>query len=117
MLLDELLKLRAVVLVGKGVGILPVGQQADLDVHPLFEQHVDASDGGFDAGCVAVVEHGHIVREAMDHAYLSGGQCRARGCHDILHARLVHGDDVRVAFDQEAAVLLHDGLFGEVDAV
>ena len=56
-LADEGLELRGVVLAGIGVGVVAVGQEAHLDVHPLFEQHVDASQGGLDAGRVAVVEH------------------------------------------------------------
>lgn len=114
---DECLKLGSVVLAGERVGVVAVGQEAHFDVHALFEQHVDASYGGFDTGCIAVVEHGHVVGEAVYHLDLLCGQrCTRRGYH-ILHTALVHGDDVGITFHQEAAVLLHDGLLGEVDAI
>ena len=117
MLLDELAELGAVVLPGEGVGVFAVGQEADLDVHPLLQQHVDAAQGGLDAGGVAVIEDGEVVGEAVYQLDLVGGQGRARGGHHVLHAALVHGDDVRVALHQVAAVLLDDGLLGLVDAV
>ena len=117
MLADEGLELRGVVLAGIGVGVVAVGQEAYLDVHPLFEQHVDASQGGLDAGRVAVVEHRQVVGEAVYHLDLLRGECRARRGHHVLHPALVHGDDVRIALDQVAAVLLDDGLLGLIHAV
>ena len=71
----------------------------------------------FDTGRIAVVEHGHVVGEAVYHLDLLCGQRRTRRGYHILHTALVHGDNVGITFHQEAAVLLHDGLLGEVDAI
>ena len=70
---DEGLELRAVVLAGKGVGVVAVGQEADFDVHAFFQQHVDAAQRGLDAGGVTVVEHGEVVGEAVYQLDLVGG--------------------------------------------
>lgn len=101
----------------EGVRVVTVGEQADFDVHALFQQHVYPSDGRFDTGGITVVKYGHVVGETVDHAYLSGSQRRARRSDYILDARLMHGDNIRIAFHQEATVLLHNGLLGKVNAV
>ena len=115
--IDVCLIVRGIVLAGKAVGVVPVRQQHHLDVHALLQQHVDAAQGSLDACHVAVIEHGDVVREAVDEAYLSRSEGRTRGSNHILDARLVHRDDVGVSLHQEATVLLDDGLLRKVDAV
>ena len=53
----------------------------------------------------------------MNHPDLSGCQCCTRRSNHILYARLVHGNDVCITFDQKATILFHNGLFGKVYAV
>lgn len=48
MLLNELLKFGCIMLAGKRVGVVAIGQQTHLDVHTLFEQHIDTTDRRFD---------------------------------------------------------------------
>lgn len=70
-----------------------------------------------DAGGVAIVEHGDIVGETVDQAYLPLREGGAAGGDNVFYAALVHGDDVHVALNEVAAVLLDDGVFGEVEAI
>ena len=116
-LLYEGLELRRIVFACKGVRVVTVGQEADFDVHAFFQQHINTSDRGLYTGSVTVVEHCHIVGETMNHPDLSGCQCRARRGNHILYARLVHGNDIRITFDQKATVLFHNGLFGKIYAI
>ena len=53
----------------------------------------------------------------MDQSDLSARQGSARRGYHVLDAHLVHADHVHVALHQEAAILLHDGLLGEVEAI
>ena len=74
MFLNELAELCSVVLAGERVGVVAIGEEADFDVHALFEQHVDASQRCLDACHVAVVEDGDVGGEAVYHPYLRGGE-------------------------------------------
>ncbi len=114
---DVFLELGRRVLAGEAVGVVAVGQEEHLDVEPLAQEHVDAAQARLDARHVAVVEHGDVLREAADEAYLPLGERRARRGHDVLHTALVHRDDVGVALDEEAASLPDDGVLGQVEAV
>ncbi len=116
-LLYEVLEFRRIVFAGKGVRIVTVGQEANFYVHAFFQQHVNTSDRGLYTGSVTVVEHCHVVGEAMNHPDLSGCQCCARRGNHILYARLVHGNDVRITFYQKTTVLFYNGLFGKVYAI
>ena len=66
---------------------------------------------------VAVVKHGDVVRKAMDQPDLVGCQGSARRGDNIFYSALVHGNHVCIPFYKKAAVLAHDGLFGEIDSV
>ena len=116
-LVDVLLELLGRVLAGEAVGVVAVGQQQHLDVHALAQQHVNAAQAGLDARHVAVVEHRDVLREAVNEAYLSLRERRARRGHDVLHTALVHRNDVRVSLDQETAALLDDGVLSQIKAV
>lgn len=67
---DVVLKVGGRVLTGEAVGVVAIGQEEDFDVQSFCKQHVDATQAGMDAGGVAIVEHGDIVGEAVDQAYL-----------------------------------------------
>ena len=104
-------------LAGKGVGVVTVGKQADFDIHALFKQHIDTADRGLDTCRITVIKHGHVVGEAVNHADLSRCKCRSRRSDNVLYAGLMHGNDIRVAFNKETAVLFHYRLLGTIDAV
>lgn len=42
---------------------------------------------------------------------------RTRGGNHVFYAHLVHTDHVHISFHQETAILFHDCLLGEIDAV
>ena len=98
MFLYELLELGRVVLAGKRVGVVTVGQETDFDVHAFFQQHVNSPDRSLDTGCITIVEHSHIIGEAMNQTDLSRCQCGARRSHYIFYAGLVHGYNGRITF-------------------
>ena len=114
---DEIAQFGRVVLAGERVGVVPVRQQHDPHVQTVFQDHVDPAQRGFDAGAVAVVDHRHVAREAADQPDLPVRQRGARRGDHVFDPGLVHRDDVRVTFDQDAAVLLRDRPFGEIDSV
>ena len=76
------------------------------------KKHVNASQTRLDAGSIAIVEYGDVVREAVNQTNLTFGERGARRSHHILHAALVHGNDVRVAFHQIGAAGTHNGGLG-----
>ena len=117
MLLYELLELGRVMFAGKRVRVVSVGQEAHFNVHAFFQQHVDPPDRSLDTGCIPVVQYGHVVGEAVNQTDLPRCQRSARRGHHIFYTGLVHGYDVRIAFHQEATVLLHNSLLGEIDTV
>ncbi len=102
---------------GERVGVFAVGEEADADLESLFEEHVDAAHGGFDAGHVAVIEHRDVLGALGDHADLALRERGAGGGHHVLHARLVHGDHVGVALHEIDVLLLVDGVLGKIDAI
>ena len=114
---DVVLKVGGRVLTGEAVGVVAIGQEEDFDVQSFCKQHVDATQAGMDAGGVAIVEHGDIVGEAVDQAYLPLREGGAAGGDNVFYAALVHGDDVHIALNEVAAVLLDDGVLGEVEAI
>ena len=67
-------KFAVAVFFGKRVGVLAVGQQAHTHVHPFFEQHIDAAQGGLDAGGVTVVQHCDVLGQRVEHLHLAVGQ-------------------------------------------
>ena len=105
------------VLAGKAVGVVAVGQQQHLHVHPLGQQHVNAPHRGMYARRVAVVQHRYVARKAAYQAYLPRGERRARRRHHVLHPALVHRRHVNVALNQVAAVSPRYGLPRLVQAV
>ena len=102
---------------GEGVGVVAIGQEQNLEVHALAEEHVGASECGMDAGSVAVVEQDDVGGEAMQDVDLVDGERRSGVGHDILDASLMHGDDVGVALDHVDAVFLGDGALGLIESV
>ena len=116
MRLEILLILGGVVLAGKAVGVVAVGQQQQLYVHPLGQEHVDTALAGVDAGFVAVEDDGDIARHAVDEAYLVGGECGTRRRHYVLHPHLVHGHHIGISLHEIAQVLSADGFLGLEEA-
>ena len=78
MIINIRLIVGCIMLSGKAVRVVTVGQKADLDVHAFLQQHVDTADAGFDAGSVTVIKYSYIVCKPMNQSYLVGGQCRTR---------------------------------------
>ena len=68
----------SVMLTCKAVGVITVGQQAHLDIHTLFEQHIYTSDTSFDTRTVAIVQHGDVISKPMYQPYLVGRKRRTR---------------------------------------
>ncbi len=102
---------------GIRIRIISVRDQDQLDIHSFAQKHVDAAQGSVDAGGIAVVHNGHVVREPLDQTNLPLRQCRAAGGHDIGDAQLVHGKHIQIAFDKIAVVPLRDFVLGEPDTV
>ena len=114
---DETVEILGILLLGKGVGILSVGQQHHLHIHAILQQQVDTPQGCFDTGRISVVEHRDVLREAVDHPYLSVGEgCPRRGDY-ILYACLMHGEHIGIPFHQEAFILFYDRTLGEVEPI
>ena len=114
---DEGLHLFQRVFPGEGVGVVAVREENDLDVHPFLQDHVDAPQGGMDAGRVAVVHDGHVFGETLHQADLLDGEGGAAGGDRVQEAELVEGQDVEVALHEIDAVPFGDLILGEVDAV
>ena len=72
------------------VGIVAIRQEQHFKVHSLREQHVGSTHSRMDASRITVVQQSDIGREAMEYVYLMNRECRARVCHYILYATLVH---------------------------
>ena len=85
MFFDELLKLGGIVFTGKRIRVVAVGQKADFNVHSFFQQHVNTTDGGFDAGHVTVVEYSNVIGKTVDKAYLAGSQRSSGRSDHIFH--------------------------------
>ena len=117
MLFKILFNFAGTVVLGETVGVIAVRQQEYLDVESLGQQHVDASQGGFDAGGVGIVDYGYILGEAVYEAYLPFGKRGAGRCNHIFHSALVHGNDIHVPFYKDALVLAHYGLFCLIKSV
>ena len=117
MLLDVLTEIAGSVLAGEGVGVLTVGQQQHFQVHAFSEQHIGTAQGSMDAGLIAIVEQDDVRREAMQDANLMIRECRAGVGDDVLDARLMHGDDIGVAFHHVDAVFLRNGALGLIESV
>ena len=83
---EVFLKLSGTVFLGVAVGVFAVGEENDTDVHAFFEEEVDSSEGGFDAGGVAIVKDGDVGSVAFDEADLFGGEGGAAGGHCIAYA-------------------------------
>ena len=113
----ELPELGRIMFAGKRVRVVSVGQEAHLNIHAFFQQHVNTSYRSLDAGCITVVKHRHVIGEAVNQADLSRCQGSARRSHYVLYAGLVHGDNIGIAFHQKTPVLLYNRLFGKVDAI
>ena len=104
-------------LVREAVWVVAVGEPNDLHVAAGGQQEVDAPQGCADACGVPVVQHGDAPGEASDELDLALREGRTRRSHRMLHARLVQGHDVGVAFHQQDPVLAHDGRPREVQPV
>ena len=78
MLGQVLLVLGGSVLACETVGVFSVGQEQQLYVHTLGQQHVYAPFTGVYARLVAVVDDGDIVGHAVYEAYLVGGEGSTR---------------------------------------
>ena len=87
---DILDELRGIVRAGKGVRVLTIGQQNDLDEEALAEEHVYTSYSCVDTCCIAIVEDGDVCGEAFDESDLRLRKGCASGSDNILNARLVH---------------------------
>ena len=74
MCINVLLECGGAASLGKAVGVLAVGQQEHLYVHTLCQKHVYTSQGGFYTGLISVIEHGDVVGETVDKAYLTWGE-------------------------------------------
>ncbi len=70
---DVVVQLGGRVATGERVGVFSVGQAHATDVEPLGEYHVDASERGLYAGCVAVVYDGYVFGESRNQLYLFRG--------------------------------------------
>ena len=70
-----------------------------------------------DTGCIAVVEHGDVTREAVDKTNLRFGECRSTAGYNVLNTRLKHGYDIHLSLHQVAQVLPRNSLFGEEESV
>ena len=117
MFIDIRLIVGSIMLACKTVRIIAVGQQAYLDVHPFFQQHVNSPDAGFDSGSVTVIEYSYIIGEAVYQSDLIGCKgCPRRGDY-IFNTTLVHGYDIGISFYKEAPVLADNSLFGKVYTV
>ena len=83
---EVFMKLSGTVFLGVAVGVFAVGEENDTDVHAFLEEEVDGSEGGFDAGGVAIVENRDVGSVAFDEADLFGGEGGAAGGHGIAYA-------------------------------
>ena len=104
-------------LAGKAVGVVSIGEQTYLDVHAFFQQHVNTAYAGLDSGSVTVIQYRNVIGKTMNQSYLVGGQCRTRRSHHVFNSTLVHGNDIGITFNQEAAVLAYNGLLGKINAI
>ena len=78
MVVDICLIIGGVVFACKAVRVVPVRKQAYFYVHAFFQQHVNPSDAGFDAGSVTVIEYRDVIGEPVNQADLLGSQCGSR---------------------------------------
>lgn len=78
MIINIRLIVGCIMLSGKAVRVVTIGQKADLNVHTFLQQHVDTADAGFDTCSVAVVKYSDVIGKPMNQSYLVGGQCRTR---------------------------------------
>ena len=111
--LDIFDEIGSVVFACEAVGVVAVGQQHCLYIHTVFEQHIYSAYRCFDARCVAVVDDRDILCKTVYELYLSVGKRCARRGYDVFHSRLMHRNDVGVAFDEKTSVLLYYLVFGE----
>ena len=66
MVIDICLIVGGIMLAGKTIRIITVGQEADLDVHSFFQQHVDTADTSLNTRSVTVVKYGDIICKTMN---------------------------------------------------
>ena len=66
MVIDICLIVGGIMLAGKTIRIIAVGQEADLDVHSFFQQHVDTADTSLTTRSVTVVKYGDIICKTMN---------------------------------------------------
>ena len=104
-------------LAGKGVGVFSVRKEHHFYVHAVFQQQVDTAQGRLDTGCIAVIQDRDVTGEAVYQADLSLREGRTRRGDHVFDPGLMHGNHIRVAFHQEAAISLYDRLLGEIDPV
>ena len=114
---DGLVQGVAAHLLGVRVWVVAVRQQHHLHGHALGQQQIDAAERRPNARRIAVEDDRHVLGEAADELDLAWRQRRPARRHHVAHPGLVHGHDVSVAFDKEAALLLDDLRLGKVHAV
>ena len=85
MLLYELPELGRIMFAGKRVRVVSVGQEAHLNIHAFFQQHVDTTERSLDTCYVTVIEYRNVIGEAVNELNLSRSQCRTRRSYHILH--------------------------------
>ena len=56
MLGDVSLELFGRMFTGERIGVIAVGEEEHLDIKAMIQEHIDASEGGFDAGGIAIVD-------------------------------------------------------------
>ena len=117
MLLDVLAEIAGRMLAGEGIGVVAIGQQQHPEVHAFGQQHVGTAKGGVDACRVAVIKQDDVRSEPVQDVDLVDGKGRSRVGHYVFYACLVHGDDVRIAFDHIDAVFLDDGTLSLINAI
>ena len=92
------------------------GEGRDPDGQPGAQQMVERPDGGILAGVVGVKTHHHLLDVAFKDAGMVRRKGGALGGDDILDARHVTGNQVKLALAHNRAIGFQQGAFGLVQA-
>lgn len=96
----------------EGVGVVAGGHLEDADGEAMGEEDGEGAVGGFLAGGVGVEAEDDAGGEAAEEGGLMGCEGGALGGGDVVEAVFVGGDEVELAFAEDALVGVGDGFFG-----
>jgi hypothetical protein len=99
------------------VGIRPFGQQRDVHLKPLSDEHLRRPCGRTLPGGIRIETEDDLGRETFQNPGLRAGERRTARGHYRLDSRLPHLRQVEIPLDQHTIIVLPDGPFRHVQTV